>query len=225
MEPVSAKPFRFLALPGEIRNIIYKIVLCTTYPPTHSERPRGQSVADIVSVRHSIEPQLLRVSKQVYKEANDVMLKTNLFIRITSNGVDSFSHFLLYNRIPILTLDREHTNAFKGCVLHHTISCPGQFDPFFDFMILCRDLDMFCQCLGEVKRYWWGFYGFNGKSTVRQTITLLNPFDSPTYTEKLQDSLLAPYRTHFDFPQVEINVAVPISVELMPRNDQESSGP
>jgi hypothetical protein len=103
------------------------------------------------------------------------MVKTNQFIRIESYYIP-LPIVLVERQIPIVTLDREHTRQFKGYVLDLVMTrthSGGGFvntdpdldwdddldessergGPYFNFMILVRDWDVFCKLLSDSDQF------------------------------------------------------------------------
>jgi hypothetical protein len=214
-------PFRFLDLPGEIRNRVYEIILCSFEPAPPSE-PLGKGLIQIQSGRiqelvsgicpavHSIETAILCTSKQVHREAYDVMVKANQFIHVRTTDI-SMSQLLIGSQVPIVTMDRAHADQFQGYVLRVNMSAvPGgwideydredvdmeseDFDaeiharpighgPHFSFMILGRDWNTFCRMLAEADIYVEGF------STNVKLVLDLNPWalTLPNYKAPIAD--------------------------------------
>jgi hypothetical protein len=144
MEIAGTEPhFRFLDLPGEIRNQIYKELLCAFnyehYPNGYSELARilGQEpkLNGVNQIDHSVNANILRASHAVHREAYDIMVKTNRFIRIQSWNY-SLSNFLIWSQLPVVTMDRQHTAQFKGYVLQVRMETASHHDdvagPLFD---------------------------------------------------------------------------------------------
>lgn len=144
MEMAGTEPhFRFLDLPGEIRNQIYKELLCAFdyeyYPTGYPELARilGQALKPngVNQIEHSVNTNTLRVSQAVHREVYDIMVKTNRFIRIQSWNY-SLSSFLVWSQLPVVTMDRQHAAQFKGYVLQvrmETASHPDDVaGPLFD---------------------------------------------------------------------------------------------
>jgi hypothetical protein len=215
-------PFRFLDLPGEIRNRVYEIILCSFEPAPPPESLQygliqfqsgriQELVYDICPAIHSTETTILRTSKQVHREAYDVMVKVNQFIHMRTIDI-SMSKLLVGSQVPIVTLDRAHAEQFQGYVLRVNMSAvPGglvdeydpedvdmeteDFDPeiyarpaaghgpHFSFMILGRDWNPFCHMLAEADIYVEGF-GINVK-----LVLALNPWSLilPSYKAPIAD--------------------------------------
>jgi hypothetical protein len=217
------QPFRLLDLPGEIRNRIYQAVLCSfgPAPPLEVTAPKYQNIR---YVSHSIETTLLRTCKQVHREAYDTMVKTNQFIRVTTIGIPM--SILLPAGAPILTMDRAHTDQFKGYLLRLYIrpldggwiqEIPDADDedsgPRFDFMLLRQDWDEFCTTLGQADVLIRDF-----SSCVHVHIHLnAYPPELPDYkasiseffTQKNQEALLKPFHTYMaGFTSVKVTGAV-----------------
>ncbi|KAF2494773.1 hypothetical protein BU16DRAFT_47669 [Lophium mytilinum] len=218
MQPAQSHidTFRFLDLPPEIRNEIFKNLLCTFKPHDRPEKlwfsftervhfPKGSHDSKFPrnarKVRHSVETQILRVSKQVYHEAYDVMLKENLFVRITYNGTQ-VNPVVLIN-VPVITMDREHILAFKGYAMHHCMYVDDASDSVSEFMVLHRDLDIFCDSLAKAN--------FSKSFFTDKCEHVLNLFDrssaSHALTTKFQERLLKPYvnRSLHGFPRFQIS--------------------
>jgi hypothetical protein len=117
--------FRLMDLPGEIRNQIYQHLLCSfNYKygpdglPNELERMLQQKpkLNGVYHAKHSIDTNILRSNRTVHREAYDVMVKTNRFIRIQSSSY-SFARYLVWSQLPVVTMDRQHASQFNGYVL------------------------------------------------------------------------------------------------------------
>jgi len=217
------RPFRFLSLPGEIRNKIYVIILCSIEPrkKTSVEAYESEDFSgrvefhytpdELTHLRHHIEPQILRTCRLIYSEANYVMRKTNLFIKITSMvPFEEISQLLILKRIPILEVQKKKTKNFKGFVMSHEMNYPFS-SKAKTFFILRRDLDIFCKGLVDYKHRIT-----RHDDIVTHVVTLVDPCESETlpnspifYSRKLQESLISPYRTLRGFPRFQIKGAIP----------------
>lgn len=139
-------PFRLMDLPVEIRNQIYRRVLCTfERGPTfrdHDELARilaqQPEPNGVNQLSHEIETTILRTCKLIHQEAYDVMIKTNRFIRVTTYHI-ALSRHLISKQVPIVSMDRQAVGHFEGYLLHFTIR-PAYLEdeealqdgPFFD---------------------------------------------------------------------------------------------
>lgn len=208
-------PFRFSDLPSEIRNKIYTIILCTVDVIESDEIGVGlHKVPDeITMLRHSIETEILRTCRTVYAEANYVMRKTNLFIRVTVKiPFYQLSPSIIAKRLPILPISREKANGFKGFVMSHEITPRDAAQEGRTFAILFRDMDRWCSLLSDAK---WKIDRF--EEQYAHVVTLVDPYDdafmpdSPTfYSRTLQEKLIAPYRAKLrGFPHFEIKGTIP----------------
>ncbi|CAG8981355.1 hypothetical protein HYALB_00013849 [Hymenoscyphus albidus] len=139
-------PFPFQTLPREIRDEIYKIVLCAIEPaPGRVQEQFSGILTTNTIIKHSIEPQILRVSHQIHDEAICDMTKTNLFVKVTSN-IPSMKERFAQKRIPILNITKPDLKLFNAYVMHHTlrhIPENGRRSQEQDwvFIMLHRDLD------------------------------------------------------------------------------------
>ncbi|KAL1795482.1 hypothetical protein ACET3X_005706 [Alternaria dauci] len=86
-DPVT--PFRFMDLPRELRNKVYTLLLCSfgkSQDNTQVFRDNflkdGPDTSGAFIVPRTNDPTILRVNSQIHREAYDVMVKTNRFIRI-----------------------------------------------------------------------------------------------------------------------------------------------
>jgi hypothetical protein len=216
-------PFRFLDLPGEIRDKIYAIILCSVEArkPTSTEayesNPSGateefhETPSELTHLRHNIEPQILRTCRSIYSEANYVMRRTNLFIKIIVHiPFEEISQLLILKMIPILKIDRNKIKKVKGFVMSHEITSPVPHKGVA-FLILHRDLDVFCKGLVDYK-----YLITRHDDIVSHIVTLVDPCESKTlpnspifYSRKLQEMLIAPYRKLRGFPRFQIKGDIP----------------
>ncbi|KAJ4364627.1 hypothetical protein N0V83_009223 [Neocucurbitaria cava] len=144
-----SQPFRFLDLPGEIRNNIYDLLLCSW----DDELEEDPSLISSLSKRCPSYPAaaLLRANKQIHCEAFDYMTKRNQFVRVTCRGLDARNLFL-GDGIPVITANSRKVNQYQGYVMHITLSKPA-FSPSafqfseFEIMMLRADLPYLCERL------------------------------------------------------------------------------
>ncbi|EUC41804.1 hypothetical protein COCMIDRAFT_105147 [Bipolaris oryzae ATCC 44560] len=144
------QPFRFLDLPGEIRNSIYDLLLCSwddevEYDPSMICSSLSRRVPS------SLSTGLLRANRQIHAEASDYMIKRNQFVRITCRGLDVRNLFLSEG-IPVITTNARSISLFNGHVMHVMLSKPAFVPSAFQFseyemMLLRSDLPQFCQQL------------------------------------------------------------------------------
>lgn len=122
--------FRFLDLPAELRNKIYEELLCSF---TFYEKPRSrpdstisrilnhQQQSSVNEVKETASTSILLVSRNVHREAYDVMVKTNIFIRIQGRDFN-WSDILPRAQIPVISMDRQCVAQFKGHVACLSVS-------------------------------------------------------------------------------------------------------
>ncbi|EMD62271.1 hypothetical protein GGP41_002197 [Bipolaris sorokiniana] len=145
-----SQPFRFLDLPGEIRNSIYDLLLCSwddevEYDPSMISSSLSRRVPSSPSTG------LLRANRQIHAEASDYMIRRNQFVRVTCRGLDVRNLFLSEG-IPVITTKARSISLFNGHVMHVTLSKPAFVPSAFQFseyeiMLLRSDLPQFCQQL------------------------------------------------------------------------------
>ncbi|GAP91504.2 putative tetratricopeptide-like helical protein [Rosellinia necatrix] len=170
--------------------------------------------ARFVFLHHKVDIGILLLNHQIYRHAVDVLVKRNQFVRLVVRGlhVDSV---LMPRQVPVVAQGAATVDAFKGYVMSHLIELPDDESFVHHFMILGRDLDLFCEALAGC-----GMARFGAHSMHR--VTIHNPFaDTPTpnYLDVTNQAsyapfvkraaplerLLRPYRKHLrGFPWFEV---------------------
>ena len=98
----SVESFNFLLLPCEIRNMVYKKLLCV-------EEFRALSHPDAWGLTTG----LLRANKQIHKEALDVLHRRNIWVSLTLPSGDAVTYFMehkpsVVHRIPMKAWEKHH---------------------------------------------------------------------------------------------------------------------
>jgi hypothetical protein len=152
----QSQPFRFRDLPQEIRDKIYRELLCDFKPrPTTFLR---SNCGETTPAPHDIETAILRTSTSVYREAYDVMIKINRFVKITSTRGLGMNHLLCCTQVPVVAANKESVERFGGYVLavhldskqHGPTTTEPRTKSLFKprtLMILHRDIDVLCHVL------------------------------------------------------------------------------
>ncbi|KAF1844857.1 uncharacterized protein K460DRAFT_286700 [Cucurbitaria berberidis CBS 394.84] len=202
-------PFRFRDLPSEIRNKIYRNLLCEVSPA-----PTTVDTTDMFSlalIRHSIDSALLRTSTEIYHEAYAVLIKTNRFVKITVERGVPLRLLIKGLGVRVITENKALVERFKGYVLavHLGRKTPSQVPEDHEsapllkacnLMILHRDMEKFCEALTDGDAHTPGF-----SECIQISITVapvLNEMPRERYTpsleeffsEKTQETLVAPFR-------------------------------
>ncbi|KAK7749238.1 hypothetical protein SLS62_008317 [Diatrype stigma] len=172
---------------------------------------------------------ILRTSKIVYREAYDIIVKTNRFVCVTLPRFTDFHYLVDGWRIPIVTTNDVCIRQFRGYVLSITI--PTEFAPAtfsipsaapqakpFRFIVLFRDLHLFCGRLAS-RRVYLGSPEARIEMTVTVAPMLTEPHITPRYdhfegffSEKTQQDLLQPLRRIRGLEAVEVRGAVSRSI-------------
>src|SRR5689334_13392308 len=84
----AAQPFRFCDLPPELRNKIYQDLLCAfeDTPSYSKHEPPPQHAQECTHFVRHIHPEILFTNKQIHREAYDIMVKINRFVRVDIYG-------------------------------------------------------------------------------------------------------------------------------------------
>ncbi|KAI0843529.1 hypothetical protein F5Y06DRAFT_302673 [Hypoxylon sp. FL0890] len=197
---MATQTSRFLSLPLEIRQAIYRETL---RPYEARQKNAGPQTSSRRFVLHRMDTEILRVNRQVSKEAYEVMLKSHMFIRIVTRGVDLKDVFY-NNPMPVLSMDKGLVRRCKALAMTHGIIRHDTSATNYHLLIVCKDLDLFCRCLAEGESRIDGF----GADTIH-TIILHDPFTStstPNYLNVTnQERLLQPYKEHIrGFPSFRL---------------------
>jgi hypothetical protein len=192
----SNQPFRFLDLPGEIRNNIYDLLLCSWNDDLEIE----PGYISKVNRRCPSYPAsaLLRANKQVHSEAFDYMIKRNQFVRITCRGLDARNLFL-EGGIPVVTTNAHEVSRFNGYVMHMELSKPVFTpSPFafseYEMMMLRADLPNLCEKL-DVESVMTDANATTKEHAALHASVKFNYAYARFFTPKIQECLLEPITT------------------------------
>lgn len=198
-------------LPIEVCNNIYAYLLAEFHPlEVQYDLTKAMVEEDMGvfhRVQHSIDTAILGASRDVHREAYDLMVKENRFVHLKCQGVP---HPLMINAlVPIVTSNTEHVRQFKGYVLEANTSYQGEQLPqwvgrtdAFEAMMLATYLNRFCQGLmvGNMVS------GFGSRLTLRLDLGPIVAAGREArdyedleslecyFTEKTQKGLLRPFR-------------------------------
>jgi hypothetical protein len=221
----------------QIRNKIYRIVLCSFSPPPTTITIQPSSFLTTTLAEHQVQTAILRTSKETYREAYSLMVKTNRFVKITSSRGLPIWLAMAGQAVRFIAIDEDIVDRFKGYVLgvhigfkrpQDTASTPGS-DSLREpvtAMILHSDLERFCKALNDGDLHQPGF-----SDKIKISITMapvldtvsdntLSPKFDGFFTEKTQERLFMPFMTNlFGYKAVEINGHVESSLADVVRQD------
>ncbi|KAF2729579.1 hypothetical protein EJ04DRAFT_475356 [Polyplosphaeria fusca] len=221
----SSPHFRLLHLPSEIRDKIYRELLCS-FELAPADFCKLHFL-DLEHLEHTVNTAILRTSKHVHLEAWDVMVKTNRFVKIVAEQGVPLRVLLNALNIPIVTAVEEHVHAIGGCVLSMHMSLKDQTEDIEEDELTGRSIHAPCSVIllwrhlsDFTKSVWDGDAHLPGFSkNIIMSITVAPPplpKDLPPYkasletffSEKTQQTLLEPFRTVKGLKNVHISGAV-----------------
>jgi len=221
MAPRNSTHFPFRSLPSEIRNKIYRELLCAFQAPPETVTAASAFDNSFHPSPHSIDTAILRTNTITHREAYDVLVKTNRFVRITSVHGVPLRRLMQSLMVPVVA-SRISAQQFKGYVLAVHLGCKepvrvqegtgfeGMLEPQ-DLIILHRDLDSLCRALADADAHKAGLIA-NFELSIKvapvlsdQVSTRYTPSFDNFFSETTQKTLLAPFRNHlYGYTSVEI---------------------
>jgi hypothetical protein len=183
----------------------------------------GPDGEDVISyskyAKHAVGTAILRVSRQIHKQGYDAMVKTNKFVRITSNGGLPLRMLLSHLCVPMVA-EKRASILFPGYVLSVSLRCElsnedEQQEPLLDaepcsLVLLGRDMDAFCDILMDGDSYVRDF----GKRVAIEivlapdSLLVTKPYKDSLagfFSDVTQQSLLPPFRNRLrDFKKAKV---------------------
>ena len=146
--------FRFLDLPGEIRNRIYELLLCT-FVSHDVYAPDAEHEDDVVSIKlrpSMCNSQLLRVCRQIHDEAVYIKQEKSTFVRLVINEWlhENSALYRGLQALPkMLIHSPEHTHSYHYVLTHEMwrISRYLHMSPPKCFLILPEDMGKWINAL------------------------------------------------------------------------------
>ncbi|EUC48935.1 hypothetical protein COCMIDRAFT_2200 [Bipolaris oryzae ATCC 44560] len=137
-------PFRFMDMPREIRGEVYSHLLLRDEPT-------------LTFVEHSIDTAILRTNSQIHREAYDVMVKSNQFIRLNCVMYMPFLEGFAGHGMPTMACGPV-VEQFKGHVLAVTVFIETDTHALdeecqeISIMMMGSGLERFCRSLAFLLR-------------------------------------------------------------------------
>ena len=175
---------------------------------------------ELAIAEHAIDTSILLASKQIHKEAYAAMVKTNRLVRVTTCGGFPLRLLLNHLRVPVVTEDEDSVDNFKGYVLSVSLTFPKEVGDIYQetpfsiepgsFMLLGRDMDVFCDILmdGDVNLPGFGMKVALKIAVAPGSILVPSSYKEPIsdfFSETTQQVLLQPFRKRLSgFKKVKV---------------------
>ncbi|KAB8289966.1 hypothetical protein EYC80_010293 [Monilinia laxa] len=220
-------PFSFQNLPGEIRNKVYKILLCGFDDPI-GWPPHDRPTLSLLP--NDMHTQILRTCRKIYQEGSFLMRNTNLFILFNIEvGIESPEITEPLEYVPFLVKDQSHVEHFRGVVMTHDLiynrtTREQNFTapPTMSFILLHRHLHHLCKALSYMR---WAIGAHD--DVVLHMVTFPDLYRSEnhdeihtSFTRKIQEQLVAPYRSGMKgFPNFALKGAIEEDLKIAAISD------
>jgi hypothetical protein len=205
------EPFRFLDLPGELRNAIYSKI----YNPSACRIDLGDGKS-----RYEVPTALFLANKQISEEARAVFLKNFTFVRVETPWDATQSHLQQEGLVPILARGIM-ADEFERFYMNVVIDAPKQEghlprDHSRKLLLVADDLPKFCKI--------WSLWHLSYNADLNQNLTLRLIMNNPLSRRlelpvDIQKQLLLPFGMVKTLMSVEIEGLHNQRVEQQMRED------
>jgi hypothetical protein len=209
MATTDDQPFRFMDLPGELRNKVYQLLLCSHDAP--DMRGVRSLYGDLLMVKGPFYTAILGTSSIVHCEAYDVFLKTTKPVLLQSKGNLPVETTLASSDVAVFPTNEKNVAQFRGYVLEislSTIVVPKPRGSGFirslapiSVMVSAMDMAALCQGIMNAENHTPGF-----SATAEIIINVAPVLDAPLsrykgsmdeyFSNQTLETLLSPFTEH-----------------------------
>jgi hypothetical protein len=160
-------PFRFLDLPGELRNNIYENLL----GPGDARQDMGDGYT-----KYTYDLALFLVNKQIYHESRKIFKQLNVFARIETPWDEAQQHVAMEGNVPVLATGQDAEN-FANVHLRVIIDAPRYTELERDnrkFIVLADDLEAFTKMV-RIRFFLFERSNRSFANPASQLVVLLGP--------------------------------------------------
>ncbi|KJY02573.1 hypothetical protein TI39_contig41g00007 [Zymoseptoria brevis] len=184
---VQPEPSKFLTVPAEIRELIYREIL-------HPDANRVYYEDEYTHYNYAPALVLFKLNRQIWHESRKIFRDLNVFVRVETPWPEAQDHVALKGHVPIL-ISKDKARKFQDHSLEVGIDAPDHTNPDIEtqcFVLLLEDLHKF------TRTWFYADLSHPGMNNyLRLNLTLRDPY-TPAWEEgripkSLQRRLLLPF--------------------------------